>query len=114
MAGSPAIDVGLAQPQYADGDGAMQNGAPMLEPTPPIGLEPRYVVGAAIDLGAFEYGNMPAAGDDAHGFDDDGGMTSGGGKSGGCCEVDGGAAASSWFLIAIVAGRLARRRKPRR
>jgi hypothetical protein len=111
-AGSPAIDVGLAGPQYADGNGAMQNGAPMVEPTPPIGTEPRYVVGAAIDLGAFEYGNMPAAGDDAHGFDDDGGMPSGGGgKGGGCCEIGGGTAASSWFLIAIVAASLARRRR---
>jgi hypothetical protein len=111
-AGSPAIDVGLAQPQYADGNGAMQNGAPMVEPTPPIGSEPRYVVGAAIDLGAFEFGNVPPAGDDAHGFDDDAGTTSGGGdKGGGCCEIDGGSAASSWALIAIVAASLARRRR---
>jgi MYXO-CTERM domain-containing protein len=110
-AGSPAIDVGLAQPKYADGSGTMQNGAPMIEPTPPIGSEPRYVVGAAIDVGAFEFGNMPTAGDDAHGFDDDAGTSSGGGKSGGCCEVDGGSAPSSWFLIAIVAASLARRRR---
>ncbi|MEP6859156.1 MAG: hypothetical protein ABJE66_00950 [Deltaproteobacteria bacterium] len=113
-AGSPAIDVGLAQPQYADGNGAMQDGAPMVESTPPIGSEPRYVVGAGIDLGAFEFGNMPSAGDDAHGFDDDAGMSSGGGKSGGCCEVDADAAASSWVGFAIVAGWLTRRRKPRR
>ena len=109
-AGSPAIDVGLAQPEYADGDGAMQNGAPMVEPTPPIGSEPRYVVGAGIDLGAFEFGNMPTAGDDPHGFDDDAGMSSGGGNGGGCCEIDGGAGASSWLLIGFVALRLVRRR----
>ena len=113
--GSPAIDVGLAAPQYADGNGTMQNGAPMVESTPPIGTEPRYVVGAGLDLGAFEFGNAPSAGDDAHGFDDDGGMTpGGGGKGGGCCEIDGGAAASSWVLIAIVAAGLTRHRKPRR
>jgi hypothetical protein len=113
-AGSPAIDVGLSQPQYADGNGAMQNGAPMVEPTPPIGSEPRYVVGPAIDLGAFEFGNMPPAGGDPTDSPGDGGTSGGGGKDGGCCEVDGGAAASSWLLIAIVAGRLSRRRKIRR
>jgi len=107
---SPAIDVGLVHPQYADGSGTMQNGAPTVEPTPPIGTEARYVVGSGIDLGAFEFGN----GDGAHGFDEDGGMSSGGGKGGGCCEVDGSAAASSWALLGLVALSLSRRRRRRR
>jgi MYXO-CTERM domain-containing protein len=51
---------------------------------------------------------MPPAGGDPTDSPGDGG------KDGGCCEVDGGAAASSWLLIAIVAGRLSRRRKIRR
>ena len=112
-AGSPAIDVGLGSPQYVDGAGAMQNGIPTLQSTPPLGTETREVVGAGVDLGAFEFGNMPTAGDDPHGFDDDAGMSSGGGKGGGCCEIDGGSAVSSWFLIGFVALRLVRRRTQR-
>ncbi len=59
--GSPAIDAGLASPMYADGNGAMQNGVPTLELTPPIGSWPRDLVGSAIDLGAFEFGNTGMA-----------------------------------------------------
>ncbi|MEO6772430.1 MAG: hypothetical protein ABI467_05335 [Kofleriaceae bacterium] len=109
VAGSPAIDVGLAQPQYADGSGAMQDGTPAVEPTPPIGSEPRSIVGAGLDLGAFEYGNVPPAGDPTP-LPDDGAGTGGGG----CCEIDGGAAASSWLGIALVAAQLCRRRRPQR
>jgi hypothetical protein len=111
---SPAIDVGLAQPEYADGSGTMQNGAPLVEPTPPIGSEPRYVVGAGLDLGAFEFGNMAPEGGDPSDFGDDAGTQPGGNSGGGCCEIDGGTAASSWLWIALVVARLDRRRKRRR
>ena len=111
-AGSPAIDVGLAQPQYADGAGVIQNGAPTVQPTPPIGTEPRYVVGAAIDLGAFEFGNTPPAGDFSD-IGDDAGIPDGnnGSSGGGCCEIDGGGTASAWLWIAVVAIGLTRRRR---
>lgn len=108
-AGSPAIDVGLAQPEYADGSGAMQNGVPVVEPTPPIGSEPRYVVGAGVDLGAFEYGNMPPPGSDPSDPTGDGGTAEGKG-GGGCCEIGGGGGATAWLGFVLVAARLGRRR----
>jgi uncharacterized protein (TIGR03382 family) len=109
--GSPAIDAALAQPMYADGSGAMQDGTPALEPAPPIGSAPRYVVGAASDLGAFEFGNAPPAGGEG-GIDDvdAGGGGGGGGSTSGCCNTSG-SPASAWLLALLVAGRLARRRR---
>lgn len=110
-AGSPAIDTGSAHPMYGDGSGAMQDGTPVLEPTPPIGSEPRYVVGAAVDLGAFEYGNTPPPndGDGAIGSDDAG--TSSGSKSGGCCDAGRGAGDGAGVLALLVGAALCRPRK---
>lgn len=107
-AGSPAIDVGLLEPQYADRNGALQSGRPTLQVTPPIGTEPRYVIGAGLDLGAFELGNTPPSGDGA-GLGDAGGGADGT-SGGGCCEVDGSAASGSWLWL-CVAARLAWRRR---
>ena len=108
--GSPAIDVGLAQPQNTKGTGTKLDGAPPRQPTPPIGSEPRYVVGAGVDLGAFEFGNAAPLNDDVPGTDGDGG-TGSGGKGGGCCEVDGGGGATALFGFALVAAGLRRRRR---
>ena len=88
----------------------MQDGAPPRQPTPPIGSEPRYVVGAGVDLGAFEFGNAAPLNDDVPGTDGDGG-TGSGGKGGGCCEVDGGGGATALFGFALVAAGLRRRRR---
>jgi MYXO-CTERM domain-containing protein len=109
-AGSPAIDTGMAHPMYADGSGAMVDGTPMVESTPPIGTEPRYVVGAALDLGAFEYGNAPPDGGA------DGGATSpdapgAAGKHGGCGCASGGDAPGGWLLLGLVVASLGRRRR---
>jgi len=111
-AGSPAIDIGLPNPSYADGNGAMQNGAPGGQPTPPIGSETRYVVGAAPDLGAFEYGNMPSGG--GSDWVGDSGTGSGSKSGGGCCEVGGGNPATAWIGVSLVAAGLRRRRQSRR
>lgn len=107
--GSPAIDVGMAHPMYADGSGAMQDGTPTLQPIPPIGTESRAVVGAAVDLGAFEFGNMPGndMGDVVIG-DDAGNGT--GGKSGGCCDA-GTAGGGPGLLALLVGAALCRRRR---
>ncbi len=106
--GSPAIDVGAAQPMYADGSGMMQSGVPMLQSTPPLGTEPRYQVGSGIDLGAFEYGNAPATGSDAG----TGGVPDPGGSGGGgCCEAGGGGAVGSSLWIAVAGAWLTRRRR---
>ncbi|MDB4955764.1 MAG: hypothetical protein JWO36_3333 [Myxococcales bacterium] len=110
-AGSPAIDTGAATPTYVDGTGTNQNGVPTLQPTPPIGAEPRYVVNAQIDLGAFEYGNVPPIGGDI--VADDGGRGGGGGgKSGGCCSAGGRDATGFLVLVGLVAAQLVRPRKP--
>ena len=97
---------------YADGGGAMQDGAPALEPTPPIGSEPRYVVGAAVDLGAFEYGNMPPAdgGDGVVGADD-AGTGSDSSKSGGCCDAGRRTGGGAGVLVLLVGAALWRPRK---
>ena len=55
-AGSPAIDTGV------DPGAAML--APVLDYVHPAGTETRTTVGAAIDVGAYEFGNVPMAGDD--------------------------------------------------
>jgi len=107
VAGSPAIDVGLAQPQYADGAGTMQNGAPKVQSTPPIGTEARSVVGAGLDLGAFEYGTMVSSGDSASGTD----AGTSPGTGGGCCQIGGSHASSSLVWLAICAAGLMRRRR---
>lgn len=107
-ANSPAIDIGLAQPQYVDGAGAVQNGAPTIQSTPPIGTEPRVVVGAGLDLGAFEYGTM-AAGADV-GADVGTGPGTGTGTGGGCCQT-GGSDSSSLLWVALCAAGLVRRRR---
>jgi hypothetical protein len=109
-AGSPAIDAGAAHPMYADGSGAMQDGMPALEPTPPIGDEPRYVVGAGVDLGAFEYGNTPPSDNDVVLVGDDAGA-GGGGKGGGCCDAGRGGGAGAGLLALFVGAALVRTRK---
>ncbi len=76
QAGSPCIDKG-SDP----GMGAGQPLAPGFEYVHPLGGEPRMVVGAAIDIGAYEFGNMPGDGGvvgDAGG----GGDAAGGGDAG--------------------------------
>lgn len=110
-ASSPAIDASIAHPMYADGSGAMQDGTPALEPAPPVGSEARYVVGAGVDLGAFEYGNMPPpdGGDGGLGGDDDG--TDSGSKSGGCCDAGRGAGEGAGLLALLVGAALCRSRK---
>lgn len=109
--GSPAIDAGQAQPMYADGSGAMQDGTPTLEPTPPIGSEPRYIVARGIDLGAFEYGNAPPndIGDVVIGADDAG--NGGTKKAGGCCDAGGTGGGGAGLLALLVGTALGRRRK---
>jgi hypothetical protein len=102
-AGSPAIDAGAAHPMYADGSGAMQDGAPVLEPTPPIGSETRSVAGAGVDIGAFEYGNMPVGGDG-------GGDSAAGTRSGGCCDAGHGTGGGSGLLALLVGAVLFTRR----
>ena len=100
---SPAIDRGFGTATYVDGSGATADGTPMLEPTPPIGTEPRYVVGGAIDLGAFEYGNAPQVGDDFFVGDDAGNPLGGGGSksSGGCCDAGSGGP-TAWLAVLLV------------
>ena len=111
-AGSPAIDAANGPPMYADGSGAMQDGRPTLEPTPPIGSEPRYIVGRGIDLGAFEYGNMPPNDSEAVGGGDAGGGT--GGKSSGCCDAgsSGGGAGVLALLVGLMLTARGRYRRP--
>jgi hypothetical protein len=105
-AGSPCIDTGAAP-----GVGQSQALAPAYEYVQPVDEEPRGVVGKAIDIGAYEHGNVadagvtplpdggPAGGVDASQATKDAGakkVDSGakadGGKSGGAGE-DGGAGA---------------------
>ncbi len=109
-AASPAIDAADSTVMYADGSGTMQDGRPALEPTPPIGSEPRYIVERGIDLGAFEVGNAPPndIGDVVYG-DDAGTVT--GGKSGGCCDAGGGGGAGAGLLALLVGTALGRRRR---
>lgn len=106
-ASSPAIDASLAQPMYVDGSGTMQDGTPALEPTPPIGSEARYVIGAGVDLGAFEYGNMPPAGggDGGLGGDDTDDAP------GGCCDAGRSAGEGAGLLALLVGAALCRSRK---
>lgn len=106
---SPAIDVGMSHPPYMDGDGALQDGTPTVQFTPPIGTEARFVVGAGLDLGAFEHGNSAPARDLA-GLGD-AGSTTGANSGGGCCQVDGNAASSSWLWLCVAAGLVWRRRR---
>jgi hypothetical protein len=60
MVGSPCIDHGTSP-----GDNGAQSLAPVFEYIHPLGDEPRVVVGAAIDIGAYEYGNPADAGEPA-------------------------------------------------
>ena len=109
--GSPAIDVGDANPMYADGTGAMQDGSPTRQPRwPQLGADTRTVVGAGVDLGAYELGN-PAGndiGDVVHG-DDAGSGT--GKKSGGCCDAGGTGGGGAGLLALLVGVALGRRRE---
>ena len=63
-AGSPCIDQGTDP--GADGARPL---APMFEYLQPLSMVPRTVVGAAIDIGAYEYGNGAAAPDMGSGAD---------------------------------------------
>jgi hypothetical protein len=58
QAGSPAIDKGV-DPGSADTFSLM----PVSQYVHPASMEPRSVVGSAVDLGAFEYGNPSGGGD---------------------------------------------------
>jgi hypothetical protein len=57
LAGSPCIDKG-----GAPGQSGSQSLAPVYEYVHPLGDVPRVVVGSAIDIGAYEYGNPGDAG----------------------------------------------------
>jgi hypothetical protein len=105
LAGSPCIDHGTtpADPQAN----------PDHEYVHPEGTEARAIVGAAIDIGAYEFGNV---GGDAGAPNADGGTTpndastSGDGgnanttPSGGCgCDAVGSATRDGWFALALAA-----------
>jgi hypothetical protein len=79
VAGSPLIDKG-SDPGMGDG----QSLAPTAQYREPTDSESRSVVGAAIDIGAFEFGDMPTSGDDAGASGDAGssGDAAGGGDAG--------------------------------
>jgi MYXO-CTERM domain-containing protein len=87
----------------------------MVQSTPPIGTEPRHVVGAALDLGAFELGNGPP--DDGGGGVDAGATppdASGpAGKHGGCGCASGNDEPGGWLLAGLVIASLCRRRRER-
>lgn len=94
-AGSPAIDVG--------GDPGAN--APTEQYVHPTATEARAVVGAAIDVGAFEFGN-------AGGPPGDAGPTPGAGAApGGCCAIDDGPPPLAAILV--VAARYLRKRRTR-
>jgi hypothetical protein len=108
--GSPCIDRGVDP----GSDGA-QPLAPGFEYVHPASMEPRAVAGAAIDIGAYEYGMSAAMPDMAAGNVDmaAGGSAEGGipdlaspanpgaAKSGGCA-VGGPVAGSQWHLLALL------------
>lgn len=100
LAGSPAIDAG-SDP----GMGGTMSLAPAFQYVHPMGIEPRGPAGA-IDVGAYEFNNMPAAGDGAI-FQGDVTASS---QPGGCCAV-GRDRDTSLLLTAAVAAILCRRRK---
>ncbi|WP_199242817.1 right-handed parallel beta-helix repeat-containing protein [Vitiosangium sp. GDMCC 1.1324] len=58
-AGSPAVNAGLAL--GSDGADFL---APMFQYVHPLGSEPRRTMGSGLDVGAFEYGNLPGPVDD--------------------------------------------------
>ena len=94
--GSPAIDTG--------GDPGMAL-APTSQYVHPAGTETRKVVGATIDIGAYEYGNVPTDGEDTAPTGDGAPATSA--PSGcGCRTHD----APGGLLLLLVALRLRRRR----
>lgn len=110
-----AIDLGV--------DPGMAN-AMSLVPTEqykhPASTEPRALVGSAIDIGAYEFGNLPVGGDDGGGDGDDLGdgaddndVASDGGDEtddgAGCCGTSNSAAGSAG--LAAILGLLARRRR---
>ena len=120
-AGSPCIDKGTAP-------GTGQNNqslAPDHDYVHPANTESRAIVGSAIDVGAYEYGNVgaPDGGttSDAGGTNDsgtssdsgasgDGGTNNGG--SGGCsCDAAGARADFSWLALAGLVMTWARRRR---
>ncbi len=116
-AGSPCIDQG-ADP---GSDGA-QSLMPDHEYVHPLSEEARGVVGAAIDIGAYEYGNTPdagAPGADGGGPGSDGGAVGpdggvvGDGGAGGCGCVVGAPAggALAWLGVLTAAAALAARRR---
>ena len=121
QAGSPVIDKGTAP-----GTGlANQSLAPDHDYVHPTSTESRAIVGAAIDIGAYEFGNVgaPDAGTTSDGgstandsgttngdaaASGDGGTTGGGG--GGCsCDVGGSPADFPWLALVGLAALRARR-----
>ncbi|HEY2366414.1 MAG TPA: choice-of-anchor Q domain-containing protein [Polyangiaceae bacterium] len=118
-AGSPCIDKGTA-PGMGQGN---QSLAPDHDYVDPLGTESRAIVGSAIDIGAYEYGNVGTtdggtntndAGNasDASTPSGDGGTT-GGGTSGCSCDAAGSSADFPWFALVGLAA-MARRRTRKR
>lgn len=111
-AGSMAVDLGV-DPGVAN---AMSLAATE-QYKHPAGTEYRGQIGSAIDIGAYEFGNLPVGGDDGGGDGDqsDGDLTDdvadgdGGGDAGGCCGTSNGATGSG--ALAAILGLLARRRR---
>jgi parallel beta helix pectate lyase-like protein len=128
LASSPARDVALAMPMFADGSGAMQPGAPTLEYVVDLQSAMRLDDGT-LDVGAYEFGTAAPVLDLAGGGADDlGGAPdlAGGthaGKHGCGCTVGGAPSplsaplALAAFALAVAAARprsAARRRRLRR
>jgi hypothetical protein len=92
VAGSPAIDEGMAGPTYLDGAGMSQSAVPSEEFSAPEGVTARPDDGL-LDLGAFEY-LSPDGGTSRP----DGGLD--GGQDGGSPSPDGGLTATAGGVIA--------------
>jgi hypothetical protein len=123
-AGSPAIDQGLNNPSYQDGDGVTQSAVPTAEFQAPQGTTPRPS-DSLLDIGAFEFQILDGGAADA-GAADGGGVSPDGGNlpadaglpsgnsviaSCGCSEASGTSTLSLLLVGAIL--RASRRRNPR-
>jgi hypothetical protein len=101
-AGSPAIDAGMDP-----GALAAMSLLPVQQYVQPLMVESRSPVGA-LDVGAYEFGNMPNNGDSSGGHDD---TTGGSGASSSGCGCNSGIdTREGWLWIAVVALSLRRRR----
>lgn len=119
LSGSPCIDKGTAP-----GSAGTQSLVPTAQYVHPTSGESRSVAGTAIDIGAYEFGNMPMGGSDGGtgGTDSDGGTTGGGGGGGGStatgcsCDLGGagrpvaGVGITAVWAVALLLWTLRRRR----